>query len=897
MRCLYCDGKLPLYRKITHGQFCSTSHRKAYWQEQERLAVERLHQTHNSLKANQPPAPVESILGRDPGDAELSGHLPEVLFPQSQGARRMLAADPLAFDFEHVPSKPAWTTAEREPRSMPSGAPIRLAQLWSKGVGSRGAMGKQAVSPRGFECTPKIVPLQALRPCLQLPLLELDLPVQAASVSEPATAGPVGMALSLIAPPSCRIAFQPFPSRMPRPTQRVDLPIAPATPEIERNAVSSAETQPPLADGLLSLTGIFRRNDPVQALPLDTPRQLLGMEPLAAAPLSTRVPDHRVALAVGIPEPAGAVPSVGAHAVAMASAAAEATPKTLYVTLGLPEHRVVKTVGIRTMAGAVTLVGAQAKLPTHVSVESAPEFLQPQLTLPDYRVADAVDVPDMAGAVVLPGSKAIARQGSIRPIADAATTEPLRAMLALPARQVCLAMGTPHMAGVVALPGSKVVQSQAAHRSLQGKNVRPFAAVARLKPLLSMLALPARQPRPAMGKGSRYPIEVRGNSAPSFTADPMGFPPASLDAALSAQLASVPFAVEPSPLDALVPEARGLVSLKVSFGPPPNKPVAPILSNIATIPQPLRTETIRGSSHLEPLDAKPAADLIHPEIVGAPGSIGLKKLHPWNRVAGVWKTAPRDLKILAFAIPALLALAFHRELPKVHLATTPPSTGELSKNLRTVANTQWTSVRKAVVDRAAVALDEDFRSGLDDWASRSNATADWSFDATGFVKPGPLALYRPSMNLTDYQVQFLGMIDKKAMSWVVRAADFDNYYVLKLVVLKPGPRTTVGLTRYAVIHGKAVDRVDTVVPIEAQVDTLYRVNMDVTGDDFSLGIQGQMIDNWSEPRLPRGGVGFFTARGEESRVRWVALTHQYDMLGRLCAYLTPYETPTTNGSW
>ena len=28
---------------------------------------------------------------------------------------------------------------------------------------------------------------------------------------------------------------------------------------------------------------------------------------------------------------------------------------------------------------------------------------------------------------------------------------------------------------------------------------------------------------------------------------------------------------------------------------------------------------------------------------------------------------------------------------------------------------------------------------------------EWSFDATGFVRPGPLALYRPSMGLTDYQ--------------------------------------------------------------------------------------------------------------------------------------------------
>src|SRR5271168_3417358 len=66
IRCLYCDGKLPLYRKITNGQFCSTAHRKLYWQEQERLGVERLLQTQDSLRALRPPEGVEAILGYYP---------------------------------------------------------------------------------------------------------------------------------------------------------------------------------------------------------------------------------------------------------------------------------------------------------------------------------------------------------------------------------------------------------------------------------------------------------------------------------------------------------------------------------------------------------------------------------------------------------------------------------------------------------------------------------------------------------------------------------------------------------------------------------------------------------------------------------------------------------------
>src|SRR5581483_2898203 len=56
--------------KITNGQFCSTAHRKAYWSEQERLAVERLHQTHDSLRAYRPQGNVEAILGQTEPEPE-----------------------------------------------------------------------------------------------------------------------------------------------------------------------------------------------------------------------------------------------------------------------------------------------------------------------------------------------------------------------------------------------------------------------------------------------------------------------------------------------------------------------------------------------------------------------------------------------------------------------------------------------------------------------------------------------------------------------------------------------------------------------------------------------------------------------------------------------------------
>ena len=100
----------------------------------------------------------------------------------------------------------------------------------------------------------------------------------------------------------------------------------------------------------------------------------------------------------------------------------------------------------------------------------------------------------------------------------------------------------------------------------------------------------------------------------------------------------------------------------------------------------------------------------------------------------------------------------------------------------------------------------------------------------------------------------------------------------------------MGITRYAVINGKAQNRVDTRLPSNARPDMLYRITMNVHDDTFLLSLQGSMVDNWTELAAELGAAsGSLLRSGEESRLRWVQITHQYDMLGRLCAYLAPYD--------
>ncbi len=404
-------------------------------------------------------------------------------------------------------------------------------------------------------------------------------------------------------------------------------------------------------------------------------------------------------------------------------------------------------------------------------------------------------------------------------------------------------------------------------------------------PLFALSTPPAR-PRLRLAPGRRYPVQKQGR-APAIAPGAETF--AAQAPAISLPWRDAPDPAAPRPA-AEEPQPAGLLALACAARPQPGSfEVCPAGEAMAG---PARPAPILPRARLDPLRVA-----CQPGGAAAAGDLAAKRAELIRQAADFWSGMPRDFKLLGLTIPLLLALALHPALPKVHVAA-PPRAAQFRRDFQKAWNEEIVNVKQSVSERAAIALDEDFRSGLDDWVSRGDAPTEWSFDAAGFVRPGPLALYRPSMPLRDYEMQFLGMIDQKALSWVARAADFNNLYVMKLVVLKSGPLPTIGLTRYAVIDGKAVSRADAAVPVDARQDMLYRVRLDVHGADFALSVQGQLIDAWSEPRLTHGGIGFFTARGESSRLRWVQVTHQYDMLGRLCAYLAPTNTtPTTSGSW
>ena len=196
------------------------------------------------------------------------------------------------------------------------------------------------------------------------------------------------------------------------------------------------------------------------------------------------------------------------------------------------------------------------------------------------------------------------------------------------------------------------------------------------------------------------------------------------------------------------------------------------------------------------------------------------------------------------------------------------------------------SIRQAIATRATRSMADDFRSGLNQWKGlRENLPKGWSYNPDGYMHPGQLAIYRPSVPLSDYRLEFMAQVESKSVDWVVRARDANNYYALKFTVVEPGPRPMVAMVRYPVIEGNRGTRVQTPLRMMIHANTPYRVTVDVKGSHYRAYIEGQEADYWTEDGLKTGGVGFFSEAGERARVYWVKLESHDDLLGRICALL------------
>ena len=129
------------------------------------------------------------------------------------------------------------------------------------------------------------------------------------------------------------------------------------------------------------------------------------------------------------------------------------------------------------------------------------------------------------------------------------------------------------------------------------------------------------------------------------------------------------------------------------------------------------------------------------------------------------------------------------------------------------------------------------------------------------------------------------------MSWAFRATDAKNYYATKIVITKPGPLPNASLVRYVMMNGGVWDTAQLPIPVTLERGGSYKVRVSVQDDRFITYLNGQVISSWSDRRLRRGGVGFFSDEDDPQKVDWVSLSERDSFLGKVLAHFSMIVMP------
>ena len=195
------------------------------------------------------------------------------------------------------------------------------------------------------------------------------------------------------------------------------------------------------------------------------------------------------------------------------------------------------------------------------------------------------------------------------------------------------------------------------------------------------------------------------------------------------------------------------------------------------------------------------------------------------------------------------------------------------------------ALNSLVQNRASSNLRDDFHSGLSNWEGQRSGGSDW-ISRDGEIQPSSLRIWKPSESLSNYQMEFMGQIERKSMDWAFRATDTKNYYATKLVITRPGPLPNGGLVRFVVLDGRERERVELPLPLTLERGVDYRVRVNVQGTRFLTSVNGQLVSSWSDDRISRGGVGFFSDEGEAALLKWVSVSERDSFLAKIASHFS-----------
>jgi hypothetical protein len=181
--------------------------------------------------------------------------------------------------------------------------------------------------------------------------------------------------------------------------------------------------------------------------------------------------------------------------------------------------------------------------------------------------------------------------------------------------------------------------------------------------------------------------------------------------------------------------------------------------------------------------------------------------------------------------------------------------------------------------RTAIRAKVDFDTNLGEWAGSARG---WVV-RDGAARIGDLRLWKPTLNTRDYEFEFEGVVERKGVSWVYRAGDTSTYYATRIHILRPGAVSGAVIERYGVEGGQTFARTELPLPLALNRNQPYRIATLVAGSRYTTLIDGKVVDEWSDPRLVKGGVGFFAADGEQALLRWASFRERKSIWDRFAS--------------
>ncbi len=859
MRCLYCGKELALLKRLTGGgEFCSEAHKQSYQEEYNRLALSRLLQAQkkkgqqaNSQGQNaEPPATAVAVAESAP---ELSSESPAADAELEQPAAQAL---PLEIEPEPVPE--AAPALAAEPNEAEPAALAELEQMDPASFLLECPAATASTEPQPYQepqaelaLSPALLKWQPENPgTLELSeanLQALDAALNACSIEDRT--------------PSADLSAQAWPSAQPH------------------RMVSSLPSGNRAADNRLGSGGAIAvpiaplaadpASDQTLVLPLAFEGAVLvsSSEFLDLSPASIDFPTAD----------ADVVVPQRSHDRRQDSPVEDTTPRSSLEALSRLHHEMIEEREVQAQALPESVppedVQPEQSAPVE-SVAAAPEVSaappedsaaheqrdQPATIdiVADHVVADAPEPaeqdsrPTFATEIleislrIFPPSKGTARAGELLPVPTAPLLPHLKALPLRP--KIALARGyTPGAPAGAETPATPAAPLRKPAPRPPAKPSAPLAkpgqSVAAKSPSVRESAKPAAPPAPPSP-----PAAVAKAEAPSIDKAPPAQPaPASQEIKAPQAKASEAKIPEVKVLEVKVPEVKKTEPLR--YTTEPAKPATQIK------PEPSKRESSKpDASKSETSKPDPAKS----ESQRSP----YVRPEPPRREAARSESGKEDVPSFGIG-PA--NIAWYGSL-KVKLGI-----AILLLLIACVYFLGWGGGKSHRPASSTAASGDG--SGPSIMLGEGGWVEGWGGDPSGLRVGRQITIYRPSLKLSDYRIEFQATIDVKSIGWVFRAADPENYYAMKIATVSSALPLKVALFKYLVSDGRQTQVGRVPIDLTVHPETTFNIREDVRGPHFTTYIQGQQIDSWTDDQLKVGGVGFLNEREERGKVSSVSIRY------------------------